>query len=727
MSLYGSLFSGVTGINSQGTAISSISDNISNINTVGYKTENATFSSLVTGGTGLSTGGGTGGGALASTRSALDGQGLIQPTGVSTDVAVSGKGFFVVNDKNDGTGTFLYTRAGSFRTDNRGNLQNAAGYYMEAWPLDNEQRLPGESGNLDTTPNARLDSLVVVNTRGSTVAQATTKVSFGLNLDASTLTIPGQGATINFPTASGDLNGGANFNSTSIIAPGGATSSLTVPDSFSVQLNGVTTFSFKYGGFAQSVDIATTPILSANAPGASFIFPSSSDGDILRINSASSGTVDFTLSNSPDPINGRFNSLQGLADCINNTPGLTARVGADSRLYVSSKNANDTLTFTNVDGPGGSGAEPLTTDIFGAAAAPATSPYVITAPGPDTFNTLEGLQNIIATKAGLTSTISSTTSNPQMKILATDPLATINFLNPPANKLIGANGELGIAAGIRNPIYNSQNVGGGNMASGTITPSFSRNVTVFDGLGVGHDFSLSAAKIGDNKWAVEFYAVKPTDIISTRSDGLVASGTLTFNGDGSLRNVSSGLLNPVPISWANLAITSKIALNFGTAGQPLGTVGATEIGKTDGVSQFDGGGTPGKPNDDVRFIDQDGAGAGLLTSVSIDKDGIISFNYSNGQSRKVYKMPIADFPNINGLSATSGNAYTQSDSSGEFTLKQAGQSGAGVVSPESLENSATELSNELTSMIIAQRSYEANTKTITTVDKLLQDLTNILQ
>ena len=117
----------------------------------------------------------------------------------------------------------------------------------------------------------------------------------------------------------------------------------------------------------------------------------------------------------------------------------------------------------------------------------------------------------------------------------------------------------------------------------------------------------------------------------------------------------------------------------------------------------------------------------MLTSVSIDKDGIVSFNYSNGQSHKVYKLPLADFPNINGLAATSGNAYKQSDDSGEFTLKEAGQSGAGVVSPASLENSSTELSNELTSMIVAQRSYEANTKTITTVDGLLQKLTDMLR
>ena len=709
MSLYGSLFSGVTGINSQGTAISSISNNISNINTVGYKTEAATFSSLVTGSTGLSSASG-GGGALARTRSAIDGQGLIQPTGVSTDVAISGKGFMVVNDKNDGTGTYLYTRAGSFRTDSRGNLQNAAGYYLQAWPLDNQALLPGEPGNLDTKPNARLDSLVIVNTRGSTVAQATTKVSFGHNLKATEQTIPGQGADIVLPVSVADFNGGPTFTSTSVIAPGG-TSGLATGESFAVRINGTNTTTFNYGGFAESVDVTVgAGILGATTTSGSFSIGATDELDILRISSTSSGTVDFTLSNSPDPINGRFNSLQTLADAINNTPGLTARV-TNNRLYVSSRDANDAVTFTNVDGPNLGGA----TDIVGELG------IASFAGGLDRFNTFDGLKNVIATKSGITSTITSTTSDPKMRIFATDPLATIEFLDVPANSFIGAGDEFGIATGVLDPVYNALNVGGNNIASGKIKANiFSRNITLFDGLGVGHDFIYSAAKIGNNQWAAELYAATPTEIVSTRSDGLVASGTLTFNGDGSLRNVSAGLLQNVEIAWANQAIASEITLNFGTAGQPVGTVGATEIGKTDGVTQFDG-------SNDVRFIDQDGAGAGLLTSVSIDKDGIISFNYSNGQSRKVYKIPLADFPNINGLGATTGNAYKQSDISGEFTLKQAGQSGAGVVRPESLENSSTELSNELTSMIVAQRSYEANTKTITTVDGLLQKLTDMLR
>lgn len=713
MSLYGSLFSGVTGINAQGKAISAISDNVSNINTVGYKTSSTIFSSLVTGGS-SSSAGADGGGSFSANRLSIDGQGLIQPTGVSTDIAISGKGFLVVNDKNDATGQFLYTRAGSFRLDNRGNFINAAGYYLMGWPLDNEARLPGELGNPNTTPNARLDSLVNVNSRGAAVAQATTKINFGLNLNASENILRGQGQTVVFPTASGDFNGGVSFTQDSIIAPGGATSGLASGNTFTVAVNSTTSYTFNYGGFAESGDVtAGAGILGSTTATGAFTIGGTDEGDILRINTASSGTVDFTLSASPDPLNGRFNSLDTLAEAINNTPGLTARI-TNNRLYVSSLDANDAITFTNVDGINGGGSVNFTNAIFGQA-----TPYTIAA-GTDRFNTLHGLQNVISTKTGLGASIASTTSDPQMTIYATDPLATIQYSSTPAGSFTSATGEFGLTTTVLNPIYNALNVGGGNMASGAITPQFSRNTRIFDALGVGHDFSTSLVKIDENKWAVEIYSANPSDIVSTRNDGLVASGTLTFNGDGSLRNVSAGLLDTIQIAWSNQATASEVALNFGTAGLPIGTAGATEFGLTDGISQFDGA-------YDVRFLEQNGAGSGLLTSVSIDKEGVVFFNYSNGQSRKVYKIPLADFPNINGLAATTGNAYTQTDDSGEFTLKAAGQSGVGTITPESLENSSTELADELTRMIVAQRSYQANTKTITTVDSLLETLTNILR
>ena len=136
MSLYGALFSGVSGMNAQSSAMGAISDNISNANTVGYKGTNTQFSTLVT--QQVSQTRYSPGGVQASPRMGVDVQGLLQATNSSTDVAMSGKGFFVVNEvaKPNATGDqFGYTRAGSFKVDQEGYLMNTSGWYLQGWPL----------------------------------------------------------------------------------------------------------------------------------------------------------------------------------------------------------------------------------------------------------------------------------------------------------------------------------------------------------------------------------------------------------------------------------------------------------------------------------------------------------------------------------------------------------------------------------------------------------------
>src|SRR5690606_39130922 len=128
-----------------------------------------------------------------------------------------------------------------------------------------------------------------------------------------------------------------------------------------------------------------------------------------------------------------------------------------------------------------------------------------------------------------------------------------------------------------------------------------------------------------------------TEVSTALVDGQVAVGTVQFNGDGSLRSVSSGLTNPVNINWTNGAASSTIEFNFGTAGQPFGTTGATIIGLTDGLSQFDA-------DYNVAFVTQNGSPVGELIAISIDADGFVIASYTNGESQKLYKLPLADFP-----------------------------------------------------------------------------------
>src|SRR4051812_30301885 len=136
MSLYGALSAGVSGLNAQANNLALISDNIANVNTVGFKGSFGEFSTLVTQQSLPNSY--AAGGVQFNRISQFDHQGILQSTASPTDVAVAGSGFFVVNTTTGSTSSdqFLFSRAGSFRTDNQGNLLNTAGYYLQGWPTN---------------------------------------------------------------------------------------------------------------------------------------------------------------------------------------------------------------------------------------------------------------------------------------------------------------------------------------------------------------------------------------------------------------------------------------------------------------------------------------------------------------------------------------------------------------------------------------------------------------
>lgn len=272
--------------------------------------------------------------------------------------------------------------------------------------------------------------------------------------------------------------------------------------------------------------------------------------------------------------------------------------------------------------------------------------------------------------------------------------------------------------GPQGPAYDASGVIGQNMASGDITAQFSRNVRIYDSLGSGHEVRMSFIKTAINTWAVEVHVIPETDISTTLVNGQIATGNIQFNGDGSLRSVDTALTNPITINWLNGAVASTVTFDWGTAGLPFGTVGATQIGLTDGLTQFDS-------EYNVAFVNQNGAPVGELISVTIDEDGFVIASYSNGESQRLYKLAIADFNNPNGLTNISGNVYAQSEASGEVNLREAGRNGVGSVVSGALESSNVELAEQLTDMIVAQRAYQANTRVITTTDQLLDELNRI--
>ena len=127
-------------------------------------------------------------------------------------------------------------------------------------------------------------------------------------------------------------------------------------------------------------------------------------------------------------------------------------------------------------------------------------------------------------------------------------------------------------------------------------------------------------------------------------------------------------------------------------------------------------------NFDVIFSDQNGAELGLRTGVSINREGFVIAEFSNGASAELYKLPLATFANPNGLQEVSGTAYSETEQSGEENLREAGTGGAGFLESSTVEVSNVDLGDEFAKLIIAQRAFSANTRVINTVDQMTEDL-----
>ncbi|MBX9574723.1 MAG: flagellar hook-basal body complex protein [Caulobacteraceae bacterium] len=179
MSINSALLAGVSGLTANSAALAAISQNIANVNTVGYKRTAGEFQTVINSqsqGAGYSAGG-----VLASARHYTSQNGQLQRTTSSTDLGISGQGFFVVTEKAENlevTDSRLFTRAGAFRVDNMGYLKNTAGLYLQGWPVDTE-------GNITTDPSDlnRLRTINVGSVGGT--AEATTRIQLNANIKSS--------------------------------------------------------------------------------------------------------------------------------------------------------------------------------------------------------------------------------------------------------------------------------------------------------------------------------------------------------------------------------------------------------------------------------------------------------------------------------------------------------------------------------------------------------------
>ncbi len=287
------------------------------------------------------------------------------------------------------------------------------------------------------------------------------------------------------------------------------------------------------------------------------------------------------------------------------------------------------------------------------------------------------------------------------------PSGTINLANTSFTP--SQTGNISIDANLdsRAPVIS----GGFLVSNPSGTSNFSTSLSMFDSLGVGHLVSIYFTKTSATQWTYNV-VVPAADTQGGTVDTIMADGTLTFGTSGELTTASTTNFPTGGFDFAgNVVQNVQPTFDFGNSTATSGT-------GLDGITNF------GAPSA-VLTQTQDGFASGSLSSVSIDKDGIVTGLFTNGQSRTLAQVTLARFNNQQGLSKLGDNVYVLSNESGQPIIGPPNTGGAGRVLSNSLELSNVDLAQQFIKMIEYQRGFQANSRVITTTDDLMQELVNL--
>jgi flagellar hook protein FlgE len=271
---------------------------------------------------------------------------------------------------------------------------------------------------------------------------------------------------------------------------------------------------------------------------------------------------------------------------------------------------------------------------------------------------------------------------------------------PTQNVSINANLQSG-----ETPYAGAQGVySAGALATGTITPDFESSLEIYDSLGEPRTVAIGFLKTAPNTWQVEAYARPNTNVTGgAASGGLLASGTLTFNTDGTVASTTGTIASSFNVDWA---------ASTGAAVQPI------TLNLQNGMTQFANA-------YGVTSVTADGVPPGDLVGLVLQGDGMLTAQFSNGRARALYQIPLATFLNPNGLKADQGGAFRTTLDSGLYNINSSNAGGAGKIVSGELEASNVDLAAEFTNLITTQRAYSAASRIITTADQMLEELLQI--
>lgn len=244
--------------------------------------------------------------------------------------------------------------------------------------------------------------------------------------------------------------------------------------------------------------------------------------------------------------------------------------------------------------------------------------------------------------------------------------------------------------------------------------AFSAGLEIYDSLGSKHTLEVqfvkqSTTQDGGNEWQMIIRVPEPAEINTTgEGPNNIVVGTARFNNDGSLSNYNPRTINFSPNNGA--APNQQIKLSFGTSGSNDGLVSSNS------ASTLTGQATDGYTSGNLK-----------PDAIRVDDKGNILGEFTNGKTFAVAKIAMASVANNSGLEEIGGNLFKVTANSGAIVVGEAGTGGRGEMKTSALEMSNVDLSRSLTELIIIQRGYQANSKTISTSDQMLQTLIQLKQ
>jgi flagellar hook protein FlgE len=233
------------------------------------------------------------------------------------------------------------------------------------------------------------------------------------------------------------------------------------------------------------------------------------------------------------------------------------------------------------------------------------------------------------------------------------------------------------------------------------------SVVVYDSLGAPHDVNIYWSKTGENAW--EYRAVVKGDDLVGGVPGEnveVGSGSATFTSTGALDQFTEG--TPITVDFAGAAPGQTMGFSVGT---PIADGGSG----LDGMTQF-------SMDSSVSSQSQDGSSSGDLTGISVQSDGLVLGQFTNGRSIAMAEVQVAKFASPGGLGRAGAGLWVATAESGDAVLGAPGGGGRGSLSSGAVESSNVEIADEMVSMMKHQRAYSANSKVLTTADDMLAEL-----